>query len=91
MATGCAGDQERLQGPCPGTPRPIPRRWPAHRIDGHRLRQRPGTAAGDLPRYACLLACSVRRKDAEPQRPAMSSPKIAHAQLSVNTAQGLLV
>jgi len=28
MATGCAGDQERLQGPCPGTPRPITGSWP---------------------------------------------------------------
>ncbi len=85
MATGCAGDQERLQGPCPGIPRPItgswpapPERWPPaapatrnrcrgpalvlpdrspaagqhHRSDGHRLRRRPGTAAGALPWYS---------------------------------------
>ncbi len=52
MATGCAGDQEPLQGPCPVTPRPITGCWPAHRIDGHRLRRRPGTAAGALPWYS---------------------------------------
>ncbi|WP_421297844.1 hypothetical protein, partial [Aeromonas sp. 700722] len=41
-----------LQGPCPGTPRPITGSWPAHRIDGHRLRRRPGTTAGALPWYS---------------------------------------
>ena len=52
MAIGCASDQERLQVPCPGTPRPITGCWPAHRIDGHRLCRRPGTAAAALPWYS---------------------------------------